>query len=149
MTTPHGASMPPCPNLAGEPQACRVRKRPIAVSVSFAPSDGVTETLEGAVRHEAGDAIVTGVHGENWPIQRDAFAASYEPVAPTGPGQPGTYMKRPVIVLALRLGSVMTVPVGRHGDPLHGRPGDWLLQYEDGSYGVVCDGIFRATYERI
>ena len=137
------------PDLRTEALACRVRKLPVAVTVAFAAADGVVETLEGAVRHAAGDAILTGVHGERWPVRQEAFAASYDPVAPARPGQPGTYVKHPVTALALRLHTVMTVPVGRHDDPLRGRPGDWLLQYEDGSHGVVGDDIFRATYERL
>ncbi len=143
-----GPASPP-PDLATEAGACRVRKRPVAVSVWFAESDGTVDTLEGPVRHAAGDAILTGVHGERWPVRQEAFAASYDPVAPTKAGQPGVYVKHPVTALALRLRTVMTVPAGRHDDILHGRAGDWLLQYEDGSSGVVCDDIFRETYERI
>ena len=143
-----GPASPP-PDLAAEAGACRVRKRPVTMAVAFPVADGVVETLEGAVRYAAGDAILTGVRGERWPVQREAFAASYDPVPPTEPWQPGAYVKRPQTALALRLRSVITVPVGQHGDPLRGGPGDWLLQYEDGRRGVVCDEIFRATYERL
>lgn len=149
MTAGTGGSMPTPPDLRTETRAFRVRKRPIAVNVVFAAVDGVVETLEGPVRHAAGDAILTGVRGEQWPVRQDAFAASYEPLPPNRSGQPGEYVKRWVNTLALRLRSAMTVPVGRHDDPLHGRPGDWLLQYEDGSHGVVCDEIFTVTYETI
>ena len=30
---------------------------------------------------------------------------------------------------------------------LHGRPGDWLVDYGDGSLGVVTNAIFGVTYE--
>ena len=149
MTTRPGGPMPGRPDLRTDARACRVRKLPAAVTVEFAAADGNVETLEGTVRHTAGDAILTGVNGERWPVRREAFAKSYDPVPPTEAGQPGTYVKRLATALALRLRTVMTVPVGRHDDTLQGRPGDWLLQYEDGSHGVVCDSIFSATYERI
>ncbi len=49
--------------------------------------------------------------------------------------------------MALRLDHAMAVLVGWQNDPLQGRPGDWLLRYEDGSHSVVRDEILRATYD--
>ena len=154
MTTgPDGATAPhrnPAgPDLAADPRAQRVRKLPIPVHVMFAASSGMVETLEGPVRHEPGDAILTGVQGERWPVQREAFDRAYAPVPPTRPGADGTYIKRPLDALALPLRDALTVPVGGHGDRLHGQPGDWLLQYGDCSYGVVSSAIFQAPYERL
>ena len=37
-------------------------------------------TLEGAMRAERGDWIITGVQGERYPCKPDIFAATYEPV---------------------------------------------------------------------
>ena len=90
------------PDLTTDPRALKVTKKPIPVSVAFAPADGVCGTLEGPVRYRAGDAILTGVQGEHWPIQRDAFLASYAPVPPTRAGEDGSYDIRldwkPVVV---------------------------------------------------
>jgi hypothetical protein len=135
------------PDLAADPRTLRVCKRPDPVPVRFAAADGVCETLEGPVRYRAGDAILTGGQGEHWPVQADSFQSGYEPVPPTSAGQDGTYRKRPLTVLALRLDRPVRVPVGWQDDPLQGRPGDWLLRYHDGSHGVVQDGIFRASYQ--
>jgi hypothetical protein len=137
------------PDLAAEPLACRVRKLPIPVTVSFAKSAGVIETLEGAVWHAPGDAILTGVQGEKWPVRHEVFATSYDPVPPTPSGQDGAYVKRPLDAWALQLRSTTTISVGHHDDPLRGHSGDWLLQYSDGSYGVLSDDIFRATYQQV
>jgi hypothetical protein len=134
------------PDLASDPRALRVIKRPDPVQAEFAPGDGVCETLEGAVQFRAGDAILTGVRGERWPVEREHFLASYAPVPPTRAGENGRYRKAPHIAHALRLDHAREVPVGSHGDLLHGHPGDWLLQHADGTYGVVQDDIFRATY---
>lgn len=134
------------PDLGKNPQALRVCKKPLSVEVEFADKDGVCKTLEGEVRYRAGDALLTGGHGERWPVKRDSFAASYEPVQPTCAGQNGRYRKLPALAHALRLTESVEIPVGWQNDPLHGQPGDWLLLYSDGSYGVVQDGIFRETY---
>jgi len=135
------------PDLTGDPRALRVRKRPMQVAVHLASADGVCQTLEGPVRYRSGDAILTGSRGEQWPVKRDSFLDSYEPVPPTAPATNGIYRKRPAPVLALRLDCALAVPVGLANDPLQARPGDWLLHYADGSHGVVNDAIFRETYQ--
>ena len=136
----------PLPDLAADPRALRVCKKPDPLRAEFAVSGGVCDTLEGPVHFRAGDAILTGMRGERWPVGRALFLASYEPVPPTRPGESGAYRKAPSIAYALRLDRAREVPVGWQNDPLHGRPGDWLLQYADGSYGVVQDSIFRESY---
>ena len=136
----------PLPDLAADPGALRVCKKPDPLRADFAVRDGVCDTLEGPVRFQAGDAILTGTRGERWPVGRAQFLASYEPVPPTRAGESGDYRKAPSIACALRLDRAREVPVGWQNDPLHGRPGDWLLQYADGTYGVVQDSIFRESY---
>lgn len=57
------------------------RRRPVVVSARgplTAPEDVVT--LEGTLRADAGDFVVTGVAGESWPVKPAIFAATYEPV---------------------------------------------------------------------
>jgi len=134
------------PDLTTDPHALRVVKRPIEVRVEFAAADGVCETLEGPVRYHAGDALLTGIKGERWPVKRDTFLSCYEPVTPTRPGESGNYRKAPSVAYACRIERAQDVPVGWQDDPLHARPGDWLLQYPDGSYGVMQDSIFRESY---
>ena len=135
------------PDLTTDPRAVRVVKRPIAVAVTFARQDGVCETLEGPVGVHAGDAVLTGVQGERWPVRRPNFLASYTSVPPTRAGQDGLYRKNPSPALALRLDRDLAVPVGWQADPLQGHPGDWLLRYADGSHGVVQDTIFQQSYQ--
>jgi len=123
------------------------RKLPIAHSVYFAESAGVCSTLEGGVPYREGDAIVTGIQKEQWPIALDKFTLSYEAIPPTKPGQAGTYRKKPLNVLAVKLQKSMSVPVG--STCLKGREGDWLVQYSPGEFGVVASAIFDKTYEQI
>ena len=135
------------PDLTATPNAERVIKRLVPVPTVFATADGICQTLEGPVAYRGGDAILTGVRGEHWPVQRHLFLAAYTPDPPVTAGQDGIYRKNPSITLALRIEHAMDVPVGWQADPLHARPGDWLLRYEDGSHGVITDAVFRETYE--
>ena len=145
----HSAVTDSPPDLACDPAAIRVRKRSVVMDVVFASTNGATATREGMVQHAAGDAILTGVEGETWPIRRPVFLATYEAIAPTQPGEPGRYVKRPVEVLALELQKPATVAVGWQRDPLVGGPGDWLVQYGLGEHGIVSCSVFAATYDRV
>lgn len=133
-------------DLGADPQAVWVQKKPVTVSVVFAGADGVLETLEGPVRYTAGDALLTGSAGERWPVGRQRFLASYEPGPGITEGAGGKYRKRPLRVRARRMESEFSVRAGSAGDVLRGRPGDWLVQYGAGDYGVVGAPQFDATY---
>jgi hypothetical protein len=133
-------------DLDQNPSALRVCKRPVTVQVEFATEAGVCKTLEGEVRFRAGDALLTGGQGDRWPVRRDLFLSSYEPVPPTRRGDKGAYRKLPAIAHALRLTAPADVSVSWQNDPLHGQAGDWLIRYADGSHGIVQDSIFRDTY---
>jgi len=133
--------------LAADPLAHRARKRPLPVAVEFASSAGTVQTLEGPVRYRAGDALLTGIAGERWPIGRAKFDAAYEPVPPTIAGSAGAYRRRPLVVRARRMGAPFSVRVGHADDLLHGRAGDWLVQYERDDYGIVAADLFAQTYE--
>ena len=139
--------MNPLPDLTADPRALRVIKRPLPATVSIATEDGVCETIEGPIRYRSGDAILTGVRGERWPVERERFLVSYAPEPPTCAGEDGRYVKQPSPALALRLDAPVVVPVGWQADPLLGQPGDWLLRYPDGTHGVARDDIFRESYE--
>jgi len=134
------------PRLEADPRALRVCKKPIPVHAEFAAADGVCDTLEGSVRFQAGDVIITGGRGERWPVRRDSFLSSYEPVAPTRAGENGSYRKAPAVAHAMQLDHACKVSVNGQENALQGNPGDWLLRYADGSHGVVQDDIFRESY---
>lgn len=134
-------------DLVRDARARRARKRPLPVAVEFAARPGVVRTLEGPVRFRSGDALLTGIAGERWPIGRVRFDAAYEPIPPTVAGGAGHYRRRPLVVWARRMTRPFRVRVGWAGDALHGRPGDWLLQYGTGDYGIVAAGLFEQTYD--
>jgi hypothetical protein len=48
--------------------------------------------------------------------------------------------------LALRLEVDLNVTLSK-GDILEGMPGDCLLQYPEGEFGIIKNDIFRAAYD--
>jgi hypothetical protein len=135
-------------DLSADPAAVVAVSRPIPLEVRFATEPGTIETLEGPVDHDAGAAIVRGVHGERWPLGADRFATLYEPMPGTTPGQDGSYRKKPVRVYAKRvLAAPFSVKVGVKQQAITGRPGDWLIQYSPVKRSIISDEAFRVSYE--
>lgn len=58
------------------------RKKPVVIQAEqhLGPCPIIIPTLEGDMRAEPGDWIITGVKGERYPCKPDIFAATYEPV---------------------------------------------------------------------
>ena len=60
----------------------RYRKKPVVIEAE----GPITEpreivTLEGTMRADVGDYVITGVKGEVYPCKPDIFEATYEPVS--------------------------------------------------------------------
>jgi len=123
------------------------RKRSLPVQVRFATQDDRISTLEGNVHARAGDAIVTGISGEQWPVARAQFAAKYVPNAPCVMGEDGSYQSLPIHVLALRMASAFTVVLDDGRSQLNGQTGDWLVEYDDGALGIIAAPVFDNTYD--
>ncbi len=129
--------------------AFRVRPCPVALHVRFADGAGEISTLEGRVKHAEGDAIVTGLAGEQWPIRRARFLATYTTVSPTLEGQDGLYMKRPRSLWAAELTQAVQIPMSAGQGSLRGEVGDYLVQSSSGELWVVARSLFASTYERL
>ena len=56
------------PNLSEDPDAFETAKKPIPLEYRVTEKDETIQTKEGPVNAAAGDAIMTGTEGENWPI---------------------------------------------------------------------------------
>lgn len=133
-------------DLAKEKAVVRCYKT-ATVQARFANADGLLETLEGAVPYTKGDAILTGVEGEQWPVVREKFFQKYDPVPPCVGGEAGTYAKKRLLVYAKQMQTPFSVRLKAVGALLAGKPGDWLVQYAVGDYGIVSDDIFQKTYQ--
>ena len=132
-------------DLLKHPSSRPARKRPVEVYVAFASKPGKLRTLEGLVGYRTGDAILTGEDGERWPIRREKFLEAYEPAVPQNDVQ--RFRKRPLVVRVLQVNEPFQVAVGWDNDLLSGKPGDWLVQYGPGDYGIVAANIFTKSYD--
>ena len=103
-------------------------------------------TLEGEVSYARGDALLFGAHGDCWPVDAEYFTRSYTPASGTQAGQDGLYYKKNAIVAAALMTETFSVNT-LDGSLLCGEAGDWLIQYEQGHYGIVRNAIFAETYE--
>ena len=134
-------------DLRNAPDIVKVRKRALTVKIRFTDVDCVVPTLEGDVVAKAGDAIVTGFAGEQWPVAREHVAAKYSPIAPSENGAAGSYLSLPIEAIALPMRSAFTVVLRDGHSQLSGNAGDWLLDYGNGSLGIIAASLFATTYE--
>lgn len=58
----------------------KYRKKPIEIDAFQTEQDMIIKTLEGEMRAQKGDWIITGVNGEQYPCKPDIFDKTYERV---------------------------------------------------------------------
>jgi PGDYG protein len=133
--------------VADDPRHSKARKLEREVGVKFADTACIVRTPEGMVHARAGDAILTGNGGHHWRVSHAKFAGKYRPVPPTVMGESGLYMSLPNQILALQMQRSFDVLLADGVSELNGHPGDWLVDYGDGSLGIVAQDIFATTYE--
>lgn len=134
-------------SLATDARAIAARKLPQVLDVRFAQREETVATLEGPVPVAPGDAIVAGPSGEQWPVPRARFAGKYAPVAPLQCYQDGAYRSLVLRVLARQNLAPFMVLLDDGVTTLHGQASDWLIDYGDGSLGVVAQALFARLYE--
>jgi len=118
-----------------------IQKKDIPLQFRIAEQPETIQTLEGPVQAPVGSYIMTGTKGENWPIPADKFEETYDII------DDSTAAKKPIPVLGKNMKEDFFVTVSWSPDKLKGNPGDWLVQYGPGDYGVVEAGIFDETYD--
>jgi hypothetical protein len=123
------------------------RKFERVIQVRFAPAACTVQTREGIVHAKPGDAIITGIAGEKWRVSQAHFARKYRPVPPVKAGEAGSYVSLPNHILALQMQEPFEVMLADGVSRLTGHAGDWLIDYGDGSLGIVTQDIFATTYE--
>ncbi len=133
-------------DVSRQPDARRAVKRDIPVHVFFADQAGSLQTREGMVTYEKGDALVTGLDDESWPVSRHLFEAKYTADTGTEPGWEGAYrpVSNPVWTVRIHEAFAVALPEGK--GVLRGKPGDWLVQHAPGEYGIVDETIFEKSY---
>ena len=66
---------------------------------------------------------------------------------PTVAGEAGRYVSLPNRILAVPMTEPFEVLLADGVSRLTGRAGEWLIDYGDGSLGIVSAPIFATTYE--
>jgi hypothetical protein len=135
------------PAVRDDPNRIDARKLVRELQVRFTPVDCTVQTREGLVHARAGDAILTGTAGEQWRVSRVRFDEKYRAVAPTIAGEAGRYVSLPNRIMAVPMTAAFEVLLADGASRLRGSAGDWLVDYGDGSLGIVAQSIFAATYE--
>ena len=135
--------------LACDPRRVFARKLVREIEVCFTSGPCTVITREGAVHAHPGDAIITGIAGEHWRVSRPHFPEKYRPVPPTVAGEPGRYASLPYRIMAVSMTEAFEVLLADGVSRLNGRAGDWLVDYGDGSLGVVSPAIFAITYDLV
>jgi hypothetical protein len=130
-----------------DPRWVLARKLEREIQVQFTPIACTVQTPEGLVHASPGDAILTGTAGEHWRVSREQFAEKYRPLPPTIAGEAGGYVSLPNRILALPMLDPFEVVLADGVSRLSGHAGDWLVDYGDGSLGIVSRAIFSTTYE--
>ncbi|HEY5101465.1 MAG TPA: PGDYG domain-containing protein [Steroidobacteraceae bacterium] len=135
--------------VSDNPRRIAARKLEREVQVRFAATPCTVQTPEGLVQAKPGDAILTGAAGETWRVSQARFAHKYRPIPPTLKGEAGRYLSLPNRILALRMQEPFEVLLVDGVSRLSGQTGDWLVDYGDGSLGIVSAAIFATTYETL
>ncbi len=135
--------------ISADPRRVFARKLEREIEVRFTPVACTVQTSEGLVHAAPGDAIITGTTGEHWRVSHARFADKYRPVPPTLAGQAGRYVSLPNRIMALPMTEPFDVMLADGISRLSGRAGEWLVDYGDGSLGIVSPAIFASTYEII
>jgi hypothetical protein len=133
--------------VGGNPQRVVARKLEREVQVRFARAACTVQTNEGLVHAKVGDAILTGINGEHWRVSQARFPDKYRPSPSTPTGEDGAYISLPNRVFAVPMTMLFEVLLADGESRLTGRAGDWLVDYGDGSLGIVSQRVFATTYE--
>lgn len=135
--------------ISANPRRIFARKLEREIEARFTPIACTVQTSEGLVHAMPGDAIITGTAGEHWRVSHARFADKYRPVPPTLAGEAGRYVSLPNRIMAVPMKEAFEVLLADGISRLIGRDGDWLVDYGDGSLGIVSQAIFATTYEII
>lgn len=133
--------------VSNDPRRVWARKLVHEIEVRFTAVPCTVQSREGVVHARRGDAILTGTSGEHWRVSRERFAEKYRPVPPTVAGESGRYASLPYRIMAVPMTEDFEVQLADGLSRLQGSAGDWLVDYGDGSLGIVSPAVFATTYE--
>ena len=117
-------------------------KHPTPIHYKTAIANGTIETLEGPVDYQAGDKIITGPKGEQYPVNPQKFAEYYDD------NKDGTATPKKIHKHAKLADHDGSVVLKYNGQSLAYNAGeDYIVRHGPGDYGVVKKDIFAQTYD--
>jgi hypothetical protein len=115
-------------------------KHPTPIHYKTAIASGTIETLEGPVDYQAGDKIITGPKGEQYPVSPEKFHDYYDD------NNDGTATPKKIFKQA-KLADHDGVVHASWGDLNYKAGEDYIVRHGAGDYGVVKKDIFAQTYD--
>lgn len=110
----------------------------------IATDSGIIKTLEGSVKYNEGDFIMTGPNGEEYPISPETFKNL------KSDNGDGTASPKKIVKLCKLADHDGEVTLKYNGSQLAYHKGeDVLVKHGPNDYGVVKKDIFAKTYERV
>jgi hypothetical protein len=119
-------------------------KKPNPERYEIAQQPGTVQTLEGPVTYQAGDYIITGPKGEQYPISPAKFRELKDDA-----GDGICYPKK-IIKFAKLADHDGSLILKYNGSKLNYTAGeDYIVRHGPGDYGAVKKDIFAQTYEQV
>ena len=120
-------------------------KMPRIVYAERVSSEVSVSTREGTVLALPGDYVLSDADGNQWPISEEHLNSHYDVIEQNGSGRLKLRGKS-VTVHAIQLSETVSIPIRADGSMLRGAPGDWLIRYSSGEFGIVAKHLFFDSY---
>ena len=121
------------------------QKIPHIVYAKRVDSNVAVSTREGTVLAYTGDYLLFDSDGNQWPISEEHLRHHYDVVEQNVDGRYKLRAKC-VEVRAIELTQAISIPIRADGSRLSGAPGDWLVRYLSGDFGIVAKHLFADSY---
>lgn len=102
-------------------------------------------TREGIVLAYIGDYLLFDAEKNQWPISEEHLRHHYDVVEQKDDGRYKLRAKC-VEVHAIELTQAISILIRADGSRLSGAPGDWLVRYSSGDFGIVAKHLFADSY---
>lgn len=122
-------------------------KKPVSVSARPVTQPEPIETREGVVAAAPGDWVLTDNLGNKWPVSEAHLYSHYSQLVLSPGGQETQWIGRPIEVRVVKIKEPISVSVGSFQSYVRGEPGDWLIHYGNGTFGIVAESLFDALYQ--
>ncbi len=120
------------------------RKKPVQMISEQVQQEMTVNTLEGPRTAHVGDYLMTGTRGEQWAVEPEKFAATYDVLGNTPDGKLQVQSKpsdRAIFQTLVPLDFII------RGENFHADAGDVIVRYGPDDMAPVKQDIFYETYE--